>query len=367
MFERITVFARRAVHCNRMRIRSIRQLNYRNLSFSEMEFPAGIIAITGENAAGKSNVLEALYLAATGELPSGQLAHTVRTGETEGFVGIVIETARGIREITVGFAPGRRQLRLDNQLTTSAELAKHFTAVLMNPEDNDLIHGPPAGRRRYIDSLLSRISLRYALMMREYLRVVEQRNAILKGGGINDPTFELWTDQFIQLGTEIDNVRSRLISRLTPLVTEVYTSVSNKPDVVHTELLLKREVPDLAEAVRAHRAEEIARRVTVVGPHRDDVLFTINDYPVATHGSRGEGRSVALALKIAELRLLTEKHGEAPVLLMDDFTAELDANRQRAVLQVANEATQSFITGTTKASGATVQLTITEGALTADG
>lgn len=347
-----------------MRIRSLRQLNYRNLLFPEQHFPAGVIAIAGENGAGKSNLLEALHLATTGELPGGRLADTVTSGETEGFVGIAFASQAGTREVTVGFAAGRRQVRLDNQLVTSAELAKHVTAVLLGPEDSDLVHGAPSGRRRYIDSLLTRISLRYALVMREYQRVLEQRNAILKSSGVHDPTFELWTDRFVQLGSELDEVRTRLLTRLHPLVQTVYQDVSGKGDDVATTLVHKREAPDLAEAVLAHRSEEIARRVTVVGPHRDDVLFMLNGYPAATHGSRGEARSIALALKIAELRLLTEKHGEPPVLLIDDFTAELDSNRQQALLAVAAEAEQTFITGTSEAVGANVQYLIADGRLT---
>lgn len=346
-----------------MRIRSLRQLNYRNLTVPETTFGPGVIAIAGANGAGKSNVLEALYLVATGELPSGRLADTVRIGEQEGFVGAVTESEQGVREITVGFAAGRRQVRLDNQPLTSAELAKHFTAVLISPEDSDLIHGAPAGRRRYIDSLLARISLRYALMLREYHRVLEQRNAVLKGAGVHDPTFELWTERFVQLGSEIDQLRSRLIGRLAPLVAEVYQSVAQRPDEIGTTLVFKRDAPELAEAVTAHQHEEAARRVTVVGPHRDDVHFTIGGQPVATFGSRGEARSVALALKIAELRLLTEKHGEPPVLLIDDFTAELDAQRQAALLRVAKEAEQAFITGTQKAAERAVQYVIANGAL----
>lgn len=348
-----------------MRIHSLRQLNYRNLIFPEETFPAGVIAIAGENGAGKSNVLEALYLATTGELPGGRLADTVRTGESEGFVGIAFASQAGTREVTVGFAPGRRQVRLDNQLVTSAELAKHVTAVLLGPEDSDLVHGAPSGRRRYIDSLLTRISLRYALVMREYVRVLEQRNAILKTSGMQDPTFELWTDRFVHLGSELDEVRTRLLTRLHPLVQDVYADVSGRTDQVDTALLHKRDVPNLRDALAAHRAEEAARRVTVVGPHRDDVGFTLNGHPAATHGSRGEARSIALALKIAELRLLTEKHGEPPVLLIDDFSAELDHHRQEALFAVAGEAEQTFITGTSEAAGADVQYRITAGALEA--
>lgn len=332
----------------------------------ETSFGRGVIAIAGANGAGKSNLLEALYLVATGELPGGRLADTVRLGEQEGFVGAVTESLHGVREVTVGFAPGRRQVRLDNQPLTSAELAKHFTAVLISPEDADLIHGPPAGRRRYLDSLLGRVSLRYALMMREYQRVLEQRNAVLKGAGVHDPTFELWTDRFVQLGSEIDQLRTRLITRLAPLVAEVYQSVAQRPDHIGTELVFKRAAQPLGEAIKQHRHEEAARRVTVVGPHRDDVFFTIKGQPVATFGSRGEARSVALALKIAELRLLREKHGESPVLLIDDFTAELDSERQAALLAVAEEAEQAFITGTQVAVQAAVQYRISDGALEQD-
>ena len=327
-----------------MRLQSLSQINFRNLLTPRLEFSPGITAIVGANAAGKSNLLAALYLGCTGEVPSGKIVESVKLGEAEGYVNVHVERDDGITSIEIGLAPGRKVVRLDGQTVRSLDVARVAAAVLIKPEDGDLIHGSPSLRRGYLDALLSKVSLRYALLLREYSRVVEQRNAALKVRG-EDPTLSVWTDKFLELGSEIMDLRIRAMKRISSIAQASYHDVAADSKILCVSLQSKSS-ETLQEQLDATSQEERARGVTVVGPHRDDVLLTLDDHSVQAYGSRGEARTASLALRIAEYQLLLEKHGEAPILLLDDFTAELDAKRRAFVLELAANTPQAIVTGT---------------------
>jgi DNA replication and repair protein RecF len=326
-------------------LRSLSQISFRNLQTPRLEFKEGITAVVGQNASGKSNLLSALYLGCTGDLPHGQIAEAVKIGESEGFVGIKIERQDGISSIEIGLAPGKKLVRMDGQHVRSIEVAKVASAVLITPEDADLIHGSPSNRRGFLDSLLSKLSLRYALMLREYLRVVEQRNALLKLN-YQDPTLEIWTEKFLELGQEVMNLRSRAMKRIREIAKSTYLDISSDNKELGLDLISENNPLSLQESLQQSHSEERARGITVVGPHRDDLLLTLNSNSIQSYGSRGEARTASLALRVAEYQLLQEKHGETPVLLIDDFTAELDANRRAYLLELAANTPQAIVTGT---------------------
>jgi DNA replication and repair protein RecF len=332
-------------YTTRVLLRSLSQINFRNLQTPRLEFSEGITAVVGQNASGKSNLLNACYLGSTGELPHGQISEAVRIGESEGFVSVKMERLDGISTVEIGLAPGKKLVRLDGQSVRPFDVAKVAAAVLITPEDADLIHGSPSNRRSYLDSLLSKLSLRYALMLREYLRVVEQRNALLKSS-YEDPTLEVWTTKFLELGGELEALRQRAMKRIRDMATTTYKDISSDTKDLDVTLLNNEGSLSLQEALERSRDEERARGITVVGPHRDDLVLTLNGNSVQAYGSRGEARTVSLALRVAEYQLLLEKHGEAPVLLLDDFTAELDANRRAYLLELAANTPQAIVTGT---------------------
>lgn len=309
-----------------------------------LEFGEGITAIVGQNAAGKSNILDGIYLACTGDLPSGKIIESVALGESEGFVSAKVERDDGITTIEIGLATGRKVIRLDGQTVRSVDVAKVAAAVLITPEDADLIHGSPSKRRGYLDGLLSKLSLRYALLLKEYARVVEQRNAALKNQ-YDDVTLPIWTQKFLDLGIEIEALRTRAMKRISDIAVATYADIASDTKQLSVCLQSHEALP-LVERLEASRYEERARGVTVVGPHRDDLQLDLNGHSVQAYGSRGEARTTALALRVAEYQLLEEKHGEAPILLLDDFTAELDANRRAYLLDLAANTPQAIVSGT---------------------
>lgn len=328
-----------------MLLRSISQINFRNLQTPRLEFTEGITAVVGQNASGKSNLLSALYLGCTGDLPHGQISEAVKLGEDEGFVGVKLERQDGISTIEIGLAPGKKLVRIDGQHVRSIEVAKAASAVLITPEDADLIHGSPSSRRGFLDTLLSKLSLRYALMLREYLRVVEQRNALLKLN-YGDPSLTVWTEKFLELGQELIAVRIRAMKRIRDIAQSTYLDISSDTKTLDLSLLSETQNITLQEALQQSISEEKARGITVVGPHRDDLAIMLNNHSVQSYGSRGEARTASLALRVAEYQLLQEKHGESPILLIDDFTAELDANRRAYLLELASNTPQAIVTGT---------------------
>ena len=333
----------RAVHC-RVVLRKLTQINFRNLATPTLEPCAGLTAICGRNAAGKSNLLEACYLGLTGELPGGKIAENLRIGEEQGFVGAQLDHDDGSSSIEVGLSPGRKSLKLDGQSARVIDVSRVSAAVLITPEDADLVHGSPSGRRAYLDSLLGRLSPRYAVVLRAFGRVLEQRNAALRSG-LGDAGVEVWSDRFVELGSEIDELRERAIVRIAQLAQAAYEAIAGSDSRLEVSLHRSWE-GGLGEALRASRHEERARGVTVVGPHRSDLRIDLGGHSAQAYASRGEARTAALALRVAEFRLLEERHGETPVLLLDDFSAELDPSRREFLLQLVRSASQALVTGT---------------------
>ncbi len=321
---------------------SFSQINYRNLKTPKLDFDKGLTAIVGQNASGKTNILEAIYLAYTGEVLARRIDNLIKHDETEAYVSLIIDSDFAQQKIEIGLSSGYKSIRINSQNMRAVDLAKEFAAVLIRPEDASLVHGAPSKRRAYLDSLLSRLSLRYALLLKEYNRVVEQRNAALKN--YNDQSLPIWTQKFLELGSEIMSLRERAIKRIAEIAQETYSEIAS--DSKELSLRLQSKDKNLEDLYLESKAEEQHRAITVVGPHRDDIEIFLNDYSVQTYGSRGEARTTALALKVAEYQLLKEKQNYAPLLLLDDFSAELDINRRGFILDLASNIPQAIVTGT---------------------
>ncbi|RJF73071.1 DNA replication and repair protein RecF [Deinococcus cavernae] len=335
-------------------------LNYRNLAPGTLEFPEGVTGIYGENGAGKTNLLEAAYLALTGQTDVSRLEQLVQLGEKEAYVRADLQQGGSLSIQEVGLGRGRRQMKVDGIRSRTGDLPRG-SAVWIRPEDSELVFGSPSGRRTYLDSLLSRLSARYGQQLSRYERTVSQRNAALRAG--ENWAMHVWDEALVKLGTDIMLFRRRALSRLDELAREANTALGSRKSLVLT--LSESTAPETYAAdLAGRRAEELARGSTVTGPHRDDLLLTLGDFPASDFASRGEGRTVALALRRAELELLAEKFGEKPVLLVDDFTAELDPNRRQYLLDLAASVPQAIVTGTEHAPGAALTLRASAGRFT---
>jgi DNA replication and repair protein RecF len=344
-------------------LRSLSTLNFRNLEAGKLEFRAGITAVVGGNGMGKSNLLEAIFLVLTGVVEVSKLETVVQLGEKEAFIGAELERDDGITKLEVGLAPGKKRAKVDGVTVRVAELARHSSAVLIRPEDADLIHGSPSLRRGFLDVLVSRISPRYGALLQQYERVVQQRNVILKLERVEDAMLEVWDEKLLEYTEEIMKLRRRAMNRLSEIARDSHTVLAGNNKVLELKLLETARLDDLKTHLKEKRREEVARGSTAIGPHRDDLEITLAGTKAADYASRGEARTIALALRQAEFMLLTEKFKEAPVLLLDDFTAELDSSRRDYLLAMAELAPQAIVTGTEAAPRAIKSYCITDGKL----
>lgn len=341
-------------------LRSFSTLNYRNLSAQPLQFPAGMISIVGLNGQGKTNFLEALYFVLTGRVDVHRLEQLLHHGEKEAYLRGMLQRQDGESLLEVGLGRGRRMVKVDGVRVRAHELLRS-AAVWIRPEDNELVLGSPSTRRDFIDSLLSRMSPRYSANLALYDRTLNQRNAAIKQRQVWG--LDVWDQQLAQVGIEIMQLRRRMMVRLLPLTQEAHQRLGGGSDLCLQ--LQETTTPDsyLADFVR-RRAEEIHRGVTVAGPHRDDLDITLNGQRAHDFASRGQARTIALALRHAEYILLQERMAEPPVLLIDDFSAELDPLRREHLLDLARQAPQAFVTGTEALGEAQLAFQIQAGELT---
>ncbi|MCP2012978.1 DNA replication and repair protein RecF [Deinococcus sp. HSC-46F16] len=346
-----------------MQLSALSTLNYRNLAPDTLTFPAGVTGVFGENGAGKTNLLEAAYLALTGLTDVTRLEQLVQSGEKEAYVRADVQQGGSLSIQEVGLGRGRRQLKVDGVRAKTGDLPRG-SAVWIRPEDSDLVFGPPAGRRTYLDALLSRLSARYGQQLARYERTVSQRNAALRAG--EDWAMHVWDEALVKLGTDIMLFRRRALTRLAELAAEANAALGSRKALTLT--LQESTAPETYAAdLAGKRAEELARGATVTGPHRDDLVLRLGDFPASEYASRGEGRTVALALRRAELELLAERFGEKPVLLIDDFSAELDPGRRSFLLDLAASVPQAIVTGTERVPGSALTLRAHSGRFTPEG
>jgi DNA replication and repair protein RecF len=354
-----------------MIVSAVRVRNFRNHHESRLEFGKGINALLGDNGEGKTNVLEAIsYLSLTKSFYASSDGTVVRLGEdefevegwivsnggTEHHIQVRYRREEGTKEYEVN---GSRPERLSSTIG-------RFPIVILSPENGAITFGGPAERRKFMDLLLSQMSSAYLETLFEYRRVVRQRNKMLLDartrGSISEALLEPWDEGLALHGSLLVERRWRFVREFQPYVVASYGNlVGEKREVpaVSYESTCRTgdgELPKevLAENIRRlvhrYRGEEVKRGTTLVGPHRDNLLFTLSGIPVQQYASQGQHKSLLVALKIAEFAYLSERREERPILLLDDVFSELDAFRSARVLDAAERLGQTVITTTDKSS-----------------
>ncbi len=354
-----------------MFLRRLELQDVRSYAAASIEFADGVTVLVGPNAQGKTNLVEAVHRVATGN--SHRVASDtplVRKGAEAGYLRLWLETDAGRRRsIELELAPGRRsRMRVDGQdVRRSADATGVLRVVLFAPEDVAIVRGDPGERRRFLDELLSQRRPAYAAAKSEYERVLRQRNNLLKqlrglrGSAAESAgdTLAAWTDQLIQHGTSLVGARLAAAAALAEPVDRFYREVADRPEpvsVIYRSSLGDdlgfdgRDVPDPGPIAETFRfallevaADERARGVTLVGPHRDDLDLSIGDLPARGYASHGELWSLALALKLATFEVLAEV-GDRPVVLLDDVFAELDTTRRQRLADACERWDQVIVT-----------------------
>lgn len=325
------------------------------------EFGTGITAIVGPNGSGKTNLLEAIYTLATGKsFRDGDdelISHTKTWYRIE---GLIDDTQRELR-----YQPGFR----GKQLLTDGVSRGRFTyryqlpVVLFEPDDLLMIHGAPGGRRQYIDDLLTKLSPQYRQILQRYERVLTQRNNLLKQRqplSLLKNNLFVWDISLSDLGAKMITARQEMVERINTSLSETYSHIAGSEQILKLEYHYphtQTNETQIAHALHRHFEDDVRRGFTGVGPHRHDIGFILNDQPAKTTASRGEVRSVVLSLKVAEMQLLNQSHGSAPLLLCDDVFSELDEHRRASLVTYATDG-QMIITTTDTLfdNGATITL-----------
>jgi len=348
-----------------MYIRTARFFAFRNLAEVRLELEDGFNVFAGRNGQGKTNLLEGLYLLAMPRsFRPGRFTDWVMTGAEQAAVQCNLTTPRGDLALALQLEGGRRSWLLDDQRVGGvADLATHLKIVFFGPEDLKLIKGGPDERRRFLDRAVYREDPAHLGRVQEYRDLVSQRNALLREFGIGRlpaGLLESYEEQLLRRGAELTATRARLTADLSAEVAGYWAGVQAvsggeitlqyrsgygiEPEGMDAGTLLAAAEESLARA----RGDDMARAVTSVGPHLDDLEIRFDDRPARSHASQGQIRSLAAALRMGELILWRRRQGEAPILMMDDLSSELDQEHYRVIMEsVRAHAGQVILTTTT--------------------
>jgi DNA replication and repair protein RecF len=317
--------------------------DFRSYVEGEVALAPGLTVLVGDNGTGKTNILEAIsYLSALSSFRGVSSEGLVRMGAERAFVrGQVNVDGREVL-IESEIAPtGRSRVLLNKQpLPKTRALRDVLRVSVFSPDDLILVKGGPGERRGYLDGVFAALHLRNEALLSDLDRIIRQRNALLKqsGGRLSAEvgfTLDLWDAKLATTGAALCEARFALVDQLRPTLAQAYADIADRPAPVEISYIPSWSggAADLEAAIAASRNDDVRRGVSLVGPHRDDVLLRIEGRPSRTHASQGEQRTLALSMRLASHRFLTEQLGSAPVLLLDDVFSELDPSRSDALVR----------------------------------
>ena len=334
-----------------MKIRTMDLNQFRNYGELSLEFDPGINIFYGDNAQGKTNILEAVYLCGTNKSHRGSRdREMIRFGEEEAHIRMMVERRETLRRIDIHLKKNKAKgIAVDGlPLRKASELFGIVNVVFFSPEDLQIIKNGPAERRRFVDLELCQLDKIYLYELVNYNKALMQRNLLLREipwkPDLLD-TLERGDEQLARFGSRIVRLRSRFIAELGDMILRIHRGLSGgreelkilyEPDCGEDEIL---------EKLSSGRQRDLKQKTTMSGPHRDDISFSVNGVDIRRFGSQGQQRTAALALKMAEIELVRKVTEDEPVLLLDDVLSELDENRQTQLLN-SIDGIQTMITCT---------------------
>lgn len=315
-----------------MHLAHLRLRDFRNYARLDQDFEPGFHVLLGDNGQGKTNLLEAIYLMATLRSFRGVGGnHMIRQGRPAYFVGGQVQSEFQ-REIRMYWSNKERQLTLNGDpVRRMSEYLGVLRTVIFCTEDLQLVKGPPAIRRRFMDLLLAQTQPGYLAWLQRHMKVLRARNALLKRRPLDPLALEGFTRELVRTGKHIMQARASLVPILQPLAAAAYNSISGGRETLHLEYRPSVK-GDLQVEIQQSRERELAQRTTVIGPHRDELQLRLADRSAAQFASEGQKRSAAVSLKMAQAELLAQTHGIPPILLIDDVMGELDIHRRAGLI-----------------------------------
>jgi DNA replication and repair protein RecF len=341
-------------------VRAVHLVHFRNLVDQLLEPGPGFNVLSGDNGQGKTNLLEAIYLAGTlRSFRTSAAQEMIQLGQREAIVKARVER-RGLERVyEISLGARRKQAKLDGKTPRAlSEYFGDFNVVLFTPEDLRVPRGSPSGRRRFLDRSVFNREVTFLQDAQRYGRVLKSRNALLRDGSPRGDLLDVYDEQLAQLGARIVAARRRWLGELTRRFTSAYDTITQSglaadleydasPEVLEAGVDVTAIASALALEIAAGRARDLARRQSNVGPHLHDVTWKLDGQPAAAFASQGQLRALVLAWKTAEMNLLTEAQGDAPVLLLDDVSSELDPSRNEFLFRfLTSSERQCFVTTT---------------------
>jgi DNA replication and repair protein RecF len=321
-----------------MIIESIELKNYRNYENLQLELSPGTNIFYGDNAQGKTNILESVYVCCTTKSHKGSKdKEMIRFGEDEAHIKLTVRKQDVPYRIDMHLKKNKAKGIAINgiPIRKASELFGIVNVVFFSPEDLNIIKNGPAERRRFLDLELCQLNKLYVHGLIQYNRVVTQRNKLLKELSFHpeyEETLDIWDLQLAQYGRQVIEYRTDFVKQLNEMIVGIHNQLSGGKE--HLEIFYEPnvEAEKLEDALEKNRDSDLRQRTTGIGPHRDDISFIVNGIDIRRFGSQGQQRTAALSLKLAEIELVKYLVKDYPVLLLDDVLSELDGSRQEHLL-----------------------------------
>ncbi len=337
-----------------MIIESLELKNYRNYENLKLLLNPGTNIFYGDNAQGKTNILESVFMACTSK--SYRMTHDrdlIRFGEEESHIKMTVRKKGVPYRIDMHLKKNKAKgIAIDEiPIKKASELFGIANVVCFSPEDLSLIKDGPALRRRFMDLELCQLDKIYLYNLTRYNRALNQRNKLLKDMVFRPSladTLSVWDEELIRYGTVLTEIRADFIFKIRQLIGNIHDSLSGGKEslkIVYDSNIPYGEKDAFRQELQRVHEQEMRQHLTLAGPHRDDLVFMINDRDVRKFGSQGQQRSAALSLKLSEIELVRQQISDSPILLLDDVLSELDSSRQHFLLSMLQD-TQNIITCT---------------------
>lgn len=341
-----------------MFIEDLQLIHFRNYEHEVINFEKGINVVVGENAQGKTNLIEAMFFLSRGySHRASNLSELAQWEKDDFFINAHVVSDGVKHKITMKSNQGKRQILLDEKTGKRDRINRIFNTILFEPEDLKIVKEGPDKRRRFLNQEISGFRPEYHYLLRDYEKVLNQRNTLLKNIHYQPSlraTLSVWDEQLVSIGTRLMNHRIRYLHRLNKEAGVIHKILSHGNENL-TLYYQNNIIASLEDASRLKnifkqrlegcREEEIQRGSTIYGPHVDDILIEINGKDARRYGSQGQQRSAAISLKLSQIEIYYENTGEYPVVLLDDIFSELDERRRQSIIKLLNK-TQAFITCT---------------------
>lgn len=319
-----------------MIVRRILLKNFRNYESLDLSFPKGVILISGQNAQGKTNLLESILVAGTGKSHRETMdKNLIRFGEEEAHIKLFYEDQGREDTIDIHLKKNRpKGIAISSKpIRKMEELFGKLPMVLFSPEDLRLVKDGPSGRRRFLDRELCLYDPLYYYHYKKYHKVLQERNTLLRMMDPDKNLLTVYDEQLSQHGEEILRLREVFLTELGDILREIHSSITKDPKKISVHPVLTAKRGSFLQTLRRSLKRDLQTGSTNMGPHRDDISFLLGDMDLRSYGSQGQQRSMALALKLSEMEWLKKRFHREPLLLLDDVLSELDENRQIALLE----------------------------------